>query len=808
MTIHTTTIRLTTMLLSFHILSCLNAQNLTQNNSVRKTIVATRVQDAPKIDGLLNENVWQNASIAEDFVERSPENGKNELNDYRTKVKVLFDDKGVYFGAQLFDPYPQNIATELTERDIIGNNDIFAITINGYDDSQQSLLFQVHASGVQADAKIVTNQSNDYKWNAVWYSAVKINNDGWTVEIKIPYSELRFPKNDIQSWGINFIRIINKTNQNLTWNFVDNKRGNYLQYDGLLTGIDHIKPPLRLSFMPYASTYVNNYDGKTTADFVAGMDMKYGINDAFTLDMTLIPDFGQTNFDATILNLGPFEQQLAEQRSFFTEGTELFNIGNLFYSRRIGGAPSKTAEINDNEKLVYTPENVKLFNAFKVSGRSANGLGIGLFNGITEKAEAEIININSGEKRKEVVEPWTNYNVLVLNQRFNGNSSVSFVNTNVLRPGDFRDANASGLEWVLKNKLNTYQLYGSLKSSWVRDNVETFGSKGHFGLGKNAGKHQWDVNGNYTTEKWDINDLGYSTQTNYANYNAWYGYRLLKPNKKFNNIYVNNNIYYYHRLDSYAFTNFILHHNSQFTDKHYRTIGGGLEFTPLGANDFFEPRVAGRYLKIPAYLGGWLWYESDSRKKLKYTLQLDYYKYLENSRNNVKTTSQIRYRASDKFNLSWQFNALFNRNETGYAAKTTTDIIMGIRDRNSFENVLSSQYTFNDKMILSLAFRHYFSDVTYKDFYTLTQEGKLAENSGFSENIDGTYNSWNIDLRYSWRFAPGSQLTLLYRNAVQNYIDVAGMNVSTNFNRLFNEPLTNNLSLRLTYYLDVALFRK
>lgn len=787
----------------FTILSILSfAQNKTSDSITRKKITAVKTHTPPKIDGILDDDAWKNIPVAENFVERNPSNGKPEPENFKTKVKVLYDNVGVYFGIEMQDPNPENIAKQLTERDDIGNDDAFGVSINGYNDKQQALLFIVQASGVQADSKIMVNANDDFSWNAVWYSAVKITDKGWTAEMKIPYSELRFPKNDVQNWGINFIRLINKTNQNLTWNFVDNTKASYLMYDGVLENVKDINPPVRLSFTPYFSTYLNNYDGKTTTNFNGGMDVKYGINDAFTFDMTLIPDFGQANFDNSILNLTPFEQEFTEQRSFFTEGTELFNKGSMFYSRRVGGEPSLYPQVSDNETLIESPSKVKLFNAFKISGRTSKGLGIGFFNSITEKAEATIKNNITGETRSELLEPWANYNVLVLDQRFNGNSSVTLVNTNTTRSGSFRDANATGLLWSINNKKNTFQYYGSLKGSWVMDQGTKFGSRSQFGLGKTAGKNRFDFNANFVTKNWDINDLGFSTTTNIASYNAWYGYRILQPTKKFNNIYLNNTITYSHRLEPFLFSTFRFNHNNQFTDKNFRSFGGGIEFTPFGEKDLFEPRRFGRHLNVPGYFDSWVWFESDSRKKLQFNVSIDYYAYNEKGRNKVIPSTYFRYRFNDKFNLVWRFNPIFSNNEIGYAGNNSSEIFMGKRQRNTYENSLTSQFSFNDKMTLSLAFRHYFSDVSYKQFYTLNQDGSLMNYNNFTDNLNGTYNSWNVDLRYSWWFAPGSQLTLLYRNAVSNYEEISRLKFGKNFDTLFNEPMTNNISLRVTYFLD------
>lgn len=792
---------ITFILLSFSIVK-IQAQNIEKDSIQRKRISISKISQAPKIDGILDEEVWKNAPLAQNFIERNPSNGKPEPEDFKTTVKIMYDDTGVYFGATMYDPHPENIQRELVERDNIGNDDLFAITINGYNDQQQGVFFIVQASGVQADAKIMSNSNDDFAWNAVWDSAVKMNDHGWTVEIKIPYSELRFPKKDIQTWGINLMRIIQKTNQNLTWNFVDNKKGDYLMYDGHLEGIKEIQPPLRLSLTPYFSSYLNSYDGKTTSNFNGGMDIKYGINDAFTLDMTLIPDFGQTSFDPAVLNLGPFEQQFSEQRSFFTEGTELFSKGNLFYSRRIGGSPSTYPSISTDETVNNYPSKVKLFNAFKISGRTNKGLGIGFFNGITEKMEATIVNEQTGKSRQEVVEPWSNYNVLVLDQRFNKNSSVTLVNTNVMREGDFRDANSTGLLWSINDQKNIYNYYGNIKGSWVMDGTTKFGSNGEIGFDKNSGKNRFGFNVNYKDKNWDINDLGFSTSTNYASYSARYNYRTLQPTEKFNSINANVNLSYSHQLQPFLNKEVVLNSNLQFTTKDFRNFGAGLELSPFGENDTYEPRVDGRYLKNAAYVNPWVWFNSDSRKKFQYNIDLDYYAFDDQGRNLVRSNINLKYRFSDKFSTSYSFNPSFSNNETGFAGIVGDDIFIGRRQRNTYENSLNSRYTFNDKMSLSLEFRHYFSDVTYHSFYTLNQDGSLKETNLFNQNLNGTYNSWNVDLRYSWWFAPGSQLTLLYRNAVDDYLGVSRLKFKDNFDRLFNEKMLNNISLKLTYYLD------
>ena len=778
------------------------SQNTATDSISRKKATAVKITKSPKIDGILDEGVWQNAPSAANFIERRPNNGKPAVESLKSEVKILYDDTGIYFGAVLFDNEPTKIAKELTERDNIENDDIFGVTLNGYNDHQQSLEFLVTPAGVQADAKLTNDFGEDFSWNAVWFSAVKITETGWVVEMKIPYSELRFPKKQIQEWGINIVRLVNRTSTTYDWNFVDNKKGSYMLYDGVLNGIENINPPTRLSFLPYFSTYLNSFNGTTDANVNGGMDLKYGINDAFTLDLTLIPDFGQTSFDKSVLNLSPFEVQFQEQRPFFTEGTELFSKGNLFYSRRIGGHPSLSPSLNTDEEFVENPDKVKLFNAVKVSGRTNKGLGVGFFNAVTEKMHAEIRNINTGEIRKEVIEPWANYNVLVLDQRFGGNSSVSLVNTNVTRDGNFRDANVTALLFDVRNKKNTYRYFGSTKESLVMNGETKNGNESSAGFNKVSGVHRFGANYFMRTRDYDIGDLGYYDRTNFHSINTNYSYRYLQPKGGLNVLNYNLNISHNRRLDEDLFTQFVIHNSIEMQTKNFFNFGGGLMIWPLGENDIYEPRTAGRHLDVPAMINPWIFINTDNRKKFRINTYIDYYAFDEKGRYQLIYQLNPSYKFSDKLRLYYDANFNYQNHDRGFVGKDANDIFMGTRNRFTVENGISSQYTFNNKMALNLSFRHYFSEVTYKGFSTLNADGSVKDTSIFTENRDGTFNSWNVDLRYSWWFAPGSQLTLLYRNAVGSYLEESRIGIKENFTRLFNEPMVDNISLKLTYYID------
>lgn len=381
----------------------------------RKKISATRIITPPKIDGVLNDAAWKNAELITDFIVFRPDNGKKVADEYQTTVKLIYNDDAIYISALMLDPNPGKIPMQFAARDNFGQTDFFLVTINPNDDGQNPFEFIVQSTGNQADSK-VSNGNEDFNWSAVWQSAAKVNEKGWVVEMKIPYAALRFANSEVQHWGFNFHRRLEGLNEQHTWTFIDNSIGNWTQHDGLVEDFKNIKPPTRLAFYPYASTTNTTFNGESEFTWSAGMDVKYGITESFTLDATLIPDFGQTAFDNVSLNLGPFEQQFDEQRQFFTEGTELFSKGRLFYSRRIGGSPIRSASTGANETIINEPGKVKMLNAIKVSGRTKKGLGIGVFNAITSKTEATIQNNTTKDIRKEVTNPVSNYNILVLDQ--------------------------------------------------------------------------------------------------------------------------------------------------------------------------------------------------------------------------------------------------------------------------------------------------------------------------------------------------------------------------------------------------------
>ena len=216
----------------------------------------------------------------------------------------------------------------------------------------------------------------------------------------------------------------------------------------------------------------------------------------------------------------------------------------------------------------------------------------------------------------------------------------------------------------------------------------------------------------------------------------------------------------------------------------------------------YTSRVDGAFFKIPTYYDVWVWGASDHRKKFAVQGVVDWYKYDEKGRGKLLLEFNPKYIVSDKFNLQLLTNVTLSDQEEGFVTISGDDIVFGQRDRNTIINSLNAKYIFNNKMGLNLAFRHYYSEVTYDRFYDLGTDGELSLNSSIENKFNTTYNSWNLDLRYSWWFAPGSQLSLLYRNSIEGFLEDSQQDFSQNFEYLFDQPQLNSISLRLTYYLD------
>lgn len=786
--------------------------------TAQKNTTALRIEDNIKLDGNLDESIWQNAEPASGFITFNPKFGDTPSN--KTEVKMLYDDKAVYVGAFMEINRREDIQAEITVRDDIGNTDWFGLVLDTYGNGTEGSEFIVAVTGVQFDAKVTSN-NEDQNWNEVWFSEVSISENGWSVEMKIPYSAIRFPNKDVQKWRINYMRRMAVTGEKCSFQPLDPQVAGFINQTAYLNGVSNIKSPIRLSLSPYLTGYMqtnssggDNPTRSTGYSYNGGLDLKYGINEAFTLDMTLIPDFGQVQSDDQVLNLSPFEVRFDENRAFFTEGLDLFEKGGLFYTRRVGGRPlgywSFDNNKRDNEVTLENPSETQLYNASKLSGRTGGGLGVGVFNAVAGPTTARYQDMDTDEIREVMTSPLTNYNVVVLDQNLKNNSSISLINTNVSRKGDsFHNANVTGVEFDLRNNKQSYGLSGGLNISQLifnnQDNINGLSYELEFS--KLSGNFTFDFETEGISRNYNNNDLGFLQETNVREHSIGTYYSFNEGWKSFNrgNIWFNTNLATTYDKNKFA----SLHFNSGFwvqTNSQWE-LNMWTNFRP-GSNDFFEPRVRGRHLNRPGmYNMGW-YVGTDNRKKLKFNFSVFGLKRFETDAYYAEFSIGPRYRFSDKFTVFLDFAPSVSARSRGFATFDQGEPILGYRDQSTVNSLLGVNYTFNSKMSLNMRVRHYWSKVQYESFHGLSADGDFVD-TDYEGNHDIIFNIYNLDMNYTWRFAPGSDLIFnwksnIFKNDHQNDADLINSNYIDGVRDLSNLPSINSVSLRLVYFLNAA----
>jgi hypothetical protein len=794
----------------------------------KKQLAAVRTASAPKIDGVIDDAEWQQAPVATDFIQYSPYSGRPATHN--TEVRILYDDEAIYIAAMMYDTNPDSIFMHLGKRDSDNslNADQFHIELSTFNDGINGETFKVSASGVQSDSKARTSGEGsmwgrgDSSWDAVWYSKVSVVENGWIAEMKIPYSALRFPKSDVQTWGINFWREIRRYREQSSWSFVNREIGSSFNHLGELSGLSNLVPPVRLSLVPYLSGYAEKYDGeKPGYSYSGGLDLKYGINESFTLDATLIPDFGQVQSDDQVLNLTPYEVKYNERRPFFMEGTELFARGNIFYSRRIGTKPRRYGRAQDetgpNENVRYNPQESALINASKLSGRTSGGLGIGVFNAMTRPMYAEIEDINTGDIRRYRTEPFTNFNMFVLDQSLKNNSYISLANSNVWRSAEkdatYYTANVTATDFKLQNRARMYSVAGTiaLSQKYFDTDPTAFGHTYSFSGGKTGGALRIEYQIEGISDTYDPNDMGYLRRNNEFQNSLSVSYNTHKP---FWKIYTTRNSlsFSYNQLyDPRVFTGSSINFNSMTILDNYWSISIRGDYKPGGEDDYYEPRIAGRFYHRPKELNANFNFDTDRSKQYYINLKTSVMtRWSEFDQSGYSLALQQEVKLSTRMSLELEAELSDRKNDIGYVSfnSGTTDIIFGKRNNTTYTTTLQSQYIFTADSYLSLRLRHYWSRADYDgNFYFLNTDGSLAPGT-YAGNPDFNYNAFNIDMVYTWRFAPGSELTLVWKNAIYDGDTLIAYNYMDNLRNMFDSPILNSLSLKILYYLDYQSLRK
>lgn len=550
---------------------------------VEKRIYTTKsigTEKAPVIDGKIDDTVWNLVEWDGDFIEGEPD--PNTTPTEKTRFKVLYDSKNLYLAIQSFDKDPAGIVNRLSRRDgFVG--DRVNVVFDSYHDKRTAFMFTATAAGVKGDEFVSGSGDGgiDSSWNPIWYLKTTIDDEGWNAEMKIPLSQLRFGKAKEQVWGFNVMRMYFRTNERYNWQFIPPNVGSWVSELGELHGLKDLESQKQLEIQPFTVLQYDSYPKESNnpfrdgSDFKinGGLDAKIGVTNDLTLDLTVNPDFGQVEADPAALALDGFEIFFREQRPFFVENKNIFdfkfagNNDNLFNSRRIGRDPQGRVQLAEGE-YAKTPINTTILGAAKFSGKTKDGWSIGVLESVTAKEYAKIDN--NGERRKELVEPLTNYFVGRLQKDFNDKNSYiggMFTATNRdLKGLDFlhKSAYSAGIDFKHFWKNRTFYIEGNLLASQVNGSAEAItrtqtslthlfqrvdaghvevdptktsltGTAAKFEIGKGGGggNFTYGIGGNWRSPELELNDIGFLRQADEIRQYGFVNWRILKPTKTF-----------------------------------------------------------------------------------------------------------------------------------------------------------------------------------------------------------------------------------------------------------------------------------
>ncbi len=454
----------------------------------KKIYTTKKMITLPEIDGVITDKAWDHLDWGGNFTQKVPDEGKAPT--YDTKFKIGYDEKYLYVALKAFDEEPEKIEERLSRRDGFAGDRINVI-IDSYHDKRTAFVFTVTAAGVKGEELATQNGQNwDASWNPIWYTDARVDDEGWTAEMKIPLTQLRFGNSEEQIWGLNINRMLFRKQERSLWQRIPNEVSGFISEAGELHGLKGLKSQKQLEIQPFTVFQYDTYEKEGSnpfrdgSDFSvnAGLDAKIGITNDLTLDLTVNPDFGQVEADPGAIALDGFQIFFNEQRPFFVENKNIFDFrfangpDNVFYSRRIGRAPQGSVSLADNE-FADVPINTTILGAAKFSGKTKDGWSIGILETVTSNEYAEIDN--NGNRRKELVEPLTNYFVARVQKDFNERNSYIggiFTSTNRNLTDDLsflrKNAYTGGLDFRHEWHNRDYYIQSNFVASHVTGSKE------------------------------------------------------------------------------------------------------------------------------------------------------------------------------------------------------------------------------------------------------------------------------------------------------------------------------------------------
>lgn len=548
-------------------------------------LLAEKLSSPIELDGKLMEQVWDNGNSFDAFIQRDPLEGTSPTE--RTVIKFAFDNSALYIGARMFDSSPDSIMARLSRRDEPVISDYVTLYLDPYFDRRSGYYFTITAAGSLIDGVLYNDTWNDVSWNGVWEGKVSRDEYGWTAEMKIPFSQMRFNESELNIWGINFSRVIGRKNETEYLVYIPKNESGFVSHFANLKGIENITGSGQMELLPYVTTRAEylQYDSEDPfsngSKYIpgAGADFKMGVGSNLNLNATINPDFGQVEIDPAVINLSDVETFYNEKRPFFIEGSTIFNFGyggarnywgfnwgnpDFFYSRRIGRQPQ--GSIPDEADYADYPTGTHIIGAAKLTGKIANSWNVGTIQNVTKREYARI-SVDGVQSETEI-EPLAYYGVFRAQNEINeGHQGLGFVSTITLR--DFqeerleneinKDAFSFGLDgWTFLDSSKTWVLAGWGGVSSVGGNSQQMinlqqssrhyfqrpdashvsvdssatsltGYAGRIVLNKQKGNFFVNTAFGFLTPGFDVNDLGFFFRADIINWHTGAGYYCSDP---------------------------------------------------------------------------------------------------------------------------------------------------------------------------------------------------------------------------------------------------------------------------------------
>jgi len=793
---------------------------------------AVRTPIPPVIDGFGNDDAWKNAAAQSDFIQRDPIEGVPESE--RTEFKILFDDNNIYIYAMMYDAHPDSIVTRLARRDDLAESDHLGIGFDSYYDRQTSFLFAVLASGTKIDIlKYNDGQETDYSWDPVWESETAILPDGWSAEMKIPLSQLRFTTGN-DTWGVNVVRKISRKQEESYWQLMSKNDQGDASLFGTMTGMADINMPPLLEVLPYGVGSSEHYPQtkervkieKLRPD--VGVDIKYGVSSNFTLDATINPDFAQVEADPAVLNLTTFETFYPEKRPFFIEGTQILRFvtfggdfgPGLFYSRRIG-RPIGVRLPGDGMIITEEPRTATILGAAKFSGKTEGGTSIGVLTGLTEEEEFSYRD-TIGAVRTRRAEPSAVYNLFRVKQDFWGNSNVGAIVTETSREGNV-PAFTAGTDWDVKFDSSTYRLNGFFAVSHGAKYIDKFhrirtqpfmqqGSAGKINFSKISGEWTYGVSSDYTSKKYFINDLGFFFSPNDYGVVVFGGYRNFTPGEYFRSYNFSGNVHLRWNFDRLTQAREIS--TSAYAQLlNYWSLSGGMSYS-FSVQDPYEPRGYGVF-QAPSsfFIRGEI--ESDNRKAVIVNAEENYRRYDNGGWiSNTEAAMVLRPTTSMEYEISFAYGIERDLDRFATAvvdtlvsfASVDPTAVYGKRDVDGMDITLRSSILFTHELSLQIYNQLFWAKGSYDTSrYALLNPARGLTPYAYTANRDFNQTSLNTNVVLRWEYREGSTFYLVWshsRSFFQNggYDTGFGTNLDNTF--LHSSP-DNVYVVKLSYWMSL-----